>query len=140
MKVLFLIVLSFASGVAIAAGVFAFIAAIGIIPRMAQRTETEAYIPFYENAVLLGGAFGCSPLVLQYQIPIGCMGTVLFAFLCGIFMGVLAMALAEVLNVIPILMRRIRLTKGIPLLILSFACGKLCGSLLYFLVDGFYTL
>lgn len=140
MKMFFLIMLSFTGGVAVAAGVFAFITVIGIIPRMAQRTKTESYIPVYEDAILLGGAFGCTPLIFDYQFSIGYIGTVVFALLCGIFVGVLAMALAEVLNVIPILMRRIRLTKGIPILVLGFAFGKLCGSLVYFLIDGFYTL
>ena len=50
------------------------------------------------------------------------------------------MALTEVLNVIPILLRRTRLTRGLPWLILAFALGKVCGSLVYFLVDGFYVL
>ena len=62
------------------------------------------------------------------------------ALLCGIFVGVLAMALAEVLNVMPILMRRARLNKGITWFVVSFALGKLLGSLLYFLKDGFYQL
>ena len=60
--------------------------------------------------------------------------------ICGIFVGVLAMALAEVLNVMPILMRRARLNKGITWFVVSFALGKLLGSLLYFLKDGFYQL
>ncbi len=140
MKELFLIILSFSGGVAIAAGVFAFIATIGIIPRMAQRTRTEFSIPIYEDAVLLGGAFGCTPLLFHYQLPIGVIGAVIFAILSGIFMGVLAMALTEVLNVIPILLRRTRLTHGISVLILAFALGKLVGSLAYFLIEGFYTL
>ena len=50
------------------------------------------------------------------------------------------MALTEVLNVMPILMRRTRLTKGLQWIILAFALGKVFGSLLYYLVDGFYVL
>ena len=63
-----------------------------------------------------------------------------YALCTGIFVGVLAMALTEVLNVLPILLRRTRLTKGLPWLILAFALGKVVGSLVYFLIDGFYVL
>ena len=56
------------------------------------------------------------------------------------FVGVLAMALTEVLNVMPILMRRTRLTKGLHWIIPAFALGKVAGSLIYYLIDGFYVL
>ncbi|MPN21163.1 hypothetical protein SDC9_168542 [bioreactor metagenome] len=49
------------------------------------------------------------------------------------------MALAEVLNVMPILLRRSRIAKGLPWMLLCFAMGKMLGSILYFCVDGFYV-
>lgn len=78
-------------------------------------------------------------MFIRYRLPSVPLLPVL-ALCTGIFVGVLAMALTEVLNVIPILLRRTRLTKGLPWLILAFALGKVCGSLVYFLVDGFYVL
>ena len=48
----------FASGIAIAAGTFAFIIMIGIIPRVIGRSHTGEHILCYENAVLLGGIIG----------------------------------------------------------------------------------
>ena len=63
-----------------------------------------------------------------------------FALLTGVFVGVLAVALAEVLNVMPVMLRRSRLTQGLPWLLLAFALGKMAGSLVYFLVDGFYVI
>jgi len=56
----------------------------------------------------------------------------------GLFVGILAMALTEVLNVMPILMRRTRLTQGLRWIIPAFALGKVFGSLVYYLIDGFY--
>ncbi len=132
-------IFGFSSGVAVSAGVFAFIAAIGIIPRMAQRSKTEKYIRLYEDIILLGGLFGSTAMFVDYRlapIPILVAG---YALAIGIFIGVLAMALAEVLNVMPILLRRTRITKGLPWLILCFALGKMVGSILYFCVDGFYV-
>ena len=140
LKAIYLIFLGLASGCMVAAGTFAFIAAIGIVPRMAKRTETQRFIRIYEDAIVLGGIWGTTAMFIRYRLPsvlllLGC-----YALCTGIFVGVLAMALTEVLNVIPILLRRTRLTKGLPWLILAFALGKVCGSLVYFLVDGFYVL
>lgn len=79
-------------------------------------------------------------MFIKYRLPSVPLLPGCYALCTGIFVGVLAMALTEVLNVIPILLRRTRLTKGLPWLILAFALGKVCGSLVYFLVDGFYVL
>ncbi len=135
-----LIFFGFASGIAVAAGVFAFIAAIGLIPRMAKRTQTQRWIPFYEDVIVLGGIFGTTALFVEYRLPPWEWLIAVFGLLTGIFIGVLAMALTEVLNVMPVMMRRTRLTQGLQWLIVSFALGKVGGSLLYFLIEGFYVL
>ena len=50
----------------------------------------------------------------------------------GIFVGCLALAIAEMLDSIPILTRRIGFRHGLGLMVLSIAMGKAVGSLLYF--------
>lgn len=140
MKELFLIVFGGSSGLMVSSGVFAFIAAIGIIPRMAWRTGTGHYIRFYEDVIVLGGVWGTTVMFVDYRLPPWDWFIMAVVFLEGVFVGVLAMALTEVLNVMPILMRRTRLTNGLRWLILAFALGKVAGSLLYYLVDGFYII
>ena len=54
LKQIILVIISFSSGVVIAGGVFAFIAMIGIVPRMAQKTNTEGHIVSYENSIIYG--------------------------------------------------------------------------------------
>ena len=140
MIALFLVVFSVASGLMVSAGIFAFIAAIGIVPRMAWRTGTRHFVRWYEDVIVLGGIWGTTTMFVDYRLPpsdflLGCV-----ALFNGFFVGVLAMALTEVLNVMPILMRRARLTKGLQWIILAFALGKVIGSLLYYLVDGFYVM
>ncbi len=132
-----LAVIGLSSGMVVAGGIFAFIAVIGIVPRMAQRTATVPYIPMYEDAITLGGIFGVLTMYLNLYIPIGPVLAVIFMFATGIFVGSLAVSLAEVLNVIPIFMRRARLTTGIVFFILALALGKCCGSLVYFFMAGF---
>lgn len=134
------IVLGFASGGVVSAGIFAFISAIGIVPRMAKRTKTQQYIPLYEDMITIGGVFGTTTMFVRYHLPIGSILVALFAFANGIFVGCLAIALAEVLNVIPIFLRRSRIVAGIPMLICAIAFGKILGSLLYFIVDGFFIM
>lgn len=140
MKEAFLIVFSIASGLLVSAGVFAFIAAIGIIPRMAWRTGTRQYVRFYEDIIVLGGIWGTTAMFVEYRLPPWDWLIMAVALFTGLFVGVLAMALTEVLNVMPILMRRARLTKGLQWIILAFALGKVFGSLVYYLIDGFYVL
>ncbi|MFR1308658.1 MAG: stage V sporulation protein AB [Gallintestinimicrobium sp.] len=69
-----------------------------------------------------GAAFEC--LVLTAEALTG-----LFA---GIFVGCLALAIAEMLDSIPILTRRIGFRHGLGLMVISIAMGKAVGSLLYF--------
>ena len=55
-----------------------------------------------------------------------------FGIFAGIFAGCWAMALAEILNVFPIFIRRIKLIKCIPYIILGLAFGRGLGALLFF--------
>lgn len=134
-----LAIIGFSSGIIVAGGIFAFIAIIGIVPRLAQKTKTKKFIPLYEDAIMIGGVFGTTTMFVDYYIPLG-RPIVIFLGICsGIFIGCLAVSLAEVLNVIPIFIRRARITQGIPILITAIAIGKMLGSLLYFYMKGFYV-
>lgn len=135
-----MVLIGFSSGMVVSAGVFAFIAAIGIVPRMAQRSQTQKYICVYEDAILLGGLFGTTAMFIDYRLPAIPLLVAALALAIGVFTGVLAVALAEVLNVMPILLRRSRITRGLPWLLLLFALGKTAGSLIYFLIEGFYVI
>ena len=121
-----------------AGAVFAFIAVIGVVPRMAQKTGTPAFIMLYEEGIIIGGIFGASTLMIDWQLPIGRFAVMLLMLSVGIFYGCLAVSLAEVLDVIPVLTRRSGLKRGLKYFITALAAGKLIGSLLYFFVPGFF--
>ena len=131
--------IGFSSGLVIASAVCAFITAIGMVPRLAQKTGTENNAKIYESAIAIGGLLGAVSGIVNPYLPIGSLAVTAIGFAVGIFHGVLAMSLAEVLNVIPILTRRARLQQGMFFFILAIAMGKLCGSLLYALVPGFHS-
>jgi len=138
-KQVLLVLLGFSSGMVIAGAVFAFIAIIGIVPRLAQKTATQKYIKLYEEAIILGGVFGATTQMFDYYLPIGAILVALLALCTGIFFGCLAVSLAEVLDVIPVLSRRARLQKGMAAFMLAIALGKMAGSAVYCFVPGFFT-
>lgn len=129
---LLLIIIGLGSGTAIAAGVFALITKIGVIPRIADVTHTAAYVTTYEMAVLAGALFGNYTTTFPFSLtlPTWIMG--IFGIFSGIFVGCLATALAEALDVTAIFTRRLRLHTGIAWIVLSMAIGKVLGALIYF--------
>jgi len=131
--------LGLASGAVVAGAVFAFIAAIGVVPRMAKRTSTQERIIIYEEAIIWGGIFGATTIVFDYRLAVMPAVVAILSLFAGIFFGVLAMSLAEVLDVLPILAKRVAVKKGILCFVLAIALGKAAGSLLYFIVSGFHT-
>ena len=132
------ILIGVGTGLVVSGAVFAFITIVGVVPRMAQKTKTERNIKVYETAIILGGIFGTLTGVVNFRVPIGTFGVVPLSLANGIFFGALAMSLAEVLNVIPILTRRARLQHGMFYFVMAIALGKFIGALIYFLVPGFF--
>ena len=138
MRHIFLAFLGAASGMVIAGAVFAFIAAIGVVTRMAHRSKTTEYIIVYEEAIIWGGILGAVTLAFNFNLPAIPVFIGFLSLFIGIFFGVLAMCLAETLDVLPILGKRLAIQKGMQWLVLAIAFGKMSGSLLYFIVSGFY--
>ncbi len=130
--------LGLAGGLAVGSGFVAFLTVLGIIPRLTQLTKTMKMIVWYQWAVVLGALIGgfaslrdpslyLSPFIL---IPLGAAG--------GVFVGMMAAALTEVLNVFPILAKRIGLEEKIVILMMAFVFGKIFGSLyqwIYYVAD-----
>ena len=124
--------LGLSAGGIIAAGVFAFLAIIGVFPRIMGRTGTKR-IFLYETLIILGGIWGNVSDI--YEIPIGFGGNIvlgIFGLASGLFVGCLVMSLAETLKALPVMNRRIGLTVGLQYVILSVALGKLVGAIAFF--------
>ena len=142
LKQLFLAFAGITAGGVIAAGIFAFLAIIGVFPRVIDKTKTRRHIMLYETLLILGGSIGNALDLLEFPIPIGSIpaaGHVLGLTLLGLaglsfgaFIGCLVMSLAETLKALPVISRRIHLAVGLQYLIFALAAGKLAGSLAYF--------
>jgi stage V sporulation protein AB len=127
-----LAIIGLSSGLLVAGGIFSFIVSLGVVSDFADRTHTGNHILLYENAIMLGAVWGNA--VSMYGVPVLKSGVLLglFGVFAGIFVGCWAMALAEILNVFPIFVRRVKLVKCIPYIILSIAIGKGIGAVVYF--------
>ena len=150
MREVLLALIGISFGVLAAAGVFTVFVAVGLVPRFAEKTHTAKHVLIYEEMVIFGTIVGCFVSIFPQYSQLGAalqqnfsngeeikniVGVVLQALLGlsgGMFVGCLALAIAEMLDSIPIFTRRIGFRHGIGLAILSTAIGKLCGSLFYF--------
>lgn len=153
MKTFFLIVAGLSYGALSSAGVFTVLVAVGLVPRFAGKTHTASKILLYEEMVVLGTIVGgivsifyryCMfggwwqtrfPDRMDLILGVGTFFQIVYGLFAGMFIGCLALTIAEMLDSIPIFARRISFRHGIGLAVLSIAAGKLAGSLLYFYTE-----
>ena len=145
MKELKLILLGIAGGsfgMLVSAGVLTVLVSVGLIPRFAQKTKTADKIVFYENAVILGTVIGgiltLFSSFLRFPEGAGWFGLVLlivYGLFGGMFEGCVALAIAEMLDSIPIFSRRVGFHRGISVFVAAVALGKAAGSLFYFFYE-----
>lgn len=150
MKVLLLILIGLSFGILSSAGVFTVLLAVGLVPRFAGSTHTANRILLYEEMVIWGTIIGGIFSVFRRELRIGALLKELFprdtgvilnvenGMLCiigvfsGMFVGCLALAIAEMLDSFPILARRFQVKKGVGIAVLCVAIAKTIGALLYF--------
>lgn len=135
------------------AGVFTVLVSVGLIPRFAGKMHVAKKVFALEEAVIFGtlsggflsvfsdygklgafvlsrGFFGVETVMIWKWI-----GNFLLAgggLFAGMFVGCLALAIAEMLDSIPILSRRIGFRHGLGIAVTAAAFGKAIGSLIYF--------
>lgn len=131
-------IIGICAGIFTACGLCAVLTSVNVITRIAWKTGTDNKIRIYENCIL-GGAvicyflYICEPDLNIYAIlSKGIIGFIGIFF--GIFVGCLAVSLAEALDASTIMFRRIKFTKNTKYILLAVALGKFLGNLIYFLV------
>lgn len=131
---LFEIIIGFASGIAVGCGFIAFLMVLGIIPRLIQLTKTQQHMKLFTVCIIAGSVFGTylSFTTIPWKLPI--IMLCIWGGIHGIFNGMLAAALTEVLNAFPIISRRIGMEQRLLWLLMAFVFGKIFGSLFQWLV------
>lgn len=120
----------FASGVAISGGYFAFISLIGIFPKLLEKVKGARHYMLIECLLAYGAATANVLYLFNIPVHITWAGFAFVALFGGIFVGCLAGALTEVLNVLPIASRRFSVRRHMPYVIYGLAAGKLIGSII----------
>lgn len=124
-----------ASGFTVSAALFALIATIGVLNRLAQLTRSAYCIRWYEICFMMGGIAGNIFDLYQWPMATGLSVTLGAAGLfMGIYIGCFISALAETINVYPILFHRLKIRKGLKGFILAMAIGKSLGGIIDFFV------
>ena len=131
-ELIFLCFVGFCAGIIVAGGVSGLLIGLSIVPRYAGITHTADYIFLYEDMSLLGTVAGTVVFLFHIPLPFGPWFLALCGVFFGIFLGGWILALAEIAKVFPVFARRMKLTQGMSLVIISIAAGKTLGSLLYY--------
>ncbi|MGM9925949.1 MAG: stage V sporulation protein AB [Bacillus sp. (in: firmicutes)] len=129
LQILSVVFIGFAGGLAVGLGFVAFLTVLGVMPRLMQLTKTSSKIRYYEAGVIAGVVLGGWLSIYPVIIPIPVVFISAIGLLNGIFNGMIAAALTEVLNVLPILAKRIGIQETIIYLLMAMVLGKVCGSL-----------
>ena len=131
-KEILMAVVGLCGGLAVAGGLFALIIALGLVAEFADQTHTARHILWYEDAVAAGGILGNLISIYQFPLPFGEAGAGIFGIFAGVVVGAWAMALTEIINIIPIFARRLDFRRGLELLIVSMALGRTAGALIFY--------
>lgn len=134
MKTILIPFIGFSNGIIVGSGIVALITLLDIVPRLAQLTRTYQFIHWYENVIVIGATFAAITSLTGVSIPLGNVVTIIVGFFMGIFVGMLASALAEVMNVMPVVVRRFRLEGYVIYILYALVFGKVFGSLLHWIV------
>ncbi len=125
--------IGFSGGIAVGAGFVAFLTVLGVIPRMVQLTKRKKLVKVYGACVLIASIFGTFISFANISWDQPTIMLIVWGLLHGIFNGMLAAALTEVLNVFPVLSKRIGMDDYLLFLLMAFVFGKIAGSLFQWL-------
>ncbi len=133
MKAIILIIFLLCAGAAGGITISSLFVALDIIPRLNLSLKNRAYTYRWQNSVLLGCITSTIIYSLDIRFYLADIFSVLAGILYGIFIGMLAGALTEVLNIIPIITKKFKLKNNERTVINSLIIGKTIGALFFFL-------
>ncbi len=145
-SMIFLGIVGLSFGVLAASGVLTVLLAVGLMPRYAGRVHEAKHIMLFENMIILGTMSGTLVSlfgVFAENVKLGILGSIiqaLYGMFAGIFVGTLALAIAEMLDAFPIYFRRARVEEGLVWIVHAIALGKIVGGFIYFYFHLYETI
>lgn len=129
-----IILIGLAGGLAVGSGLVAFITVLNIIPRLTQLVKGFKYLTLFQNSLILGAVFFTWIDLRGISFSLPAIVTLLIGAFSGVFIGMLAAALTEVLNVLPILAKRLNMADALLFLLMAMVFGKIFGSLFHWII------
>ena len=133
MSELFQIIIGFSSGISVGAGFIAFITILGVIPQLIQISHAQKHVKIFVVSIIFGTLCGTYFSFTPFTFNDSFLLLIIFGVGHGIFNGMLVAALAEILNVFPILAKRLQLKRYLLSLFMAIIFGKVVGSLFQWL-------
>lgn len=142
-KAIITVLVSAAGGMAVGTSVSAFFTVLGVPVKIIHWSRKPQYMPLYHLCLVLGAVVACLVYFLDFNVtllklPPMKILAVPVGMVIGIFLGMLAAALTETLDIISGAVTHLRIIKWIYLIVAVVILGKMAGSLLFFLIPGFF--
>lgn len=132
-RLLALVLIAFGGGIAVGGAITAFLTILKIVPRLVQITETWNRIRLYQSTIIV--SFIGSIIIyfsnLSLNLPKFIVAPIGLVY--GVFIGLLSSSLAEVLNVIPVLSKKIKIKDSLQYTVWALLGGKVAGALIFWL-------
>ncbi|MFE6798141.1 stage V sporulation protein AB [Paenibacillus chitinolyticus] len=123
------VVTGLAGGIAVGSGMVAFLLVLDIIPRLLQVSRAQNRIRSCEIAVIAGSLVFTVMDFFNWRLFVPVWWTGVFGLFAGAFIGMLSAALTEIINVLPVLAKRVGMTSYMVWLLMAMIAGKVLGSL-----------
>lgn len=108
----------------------AFITILDLVPRLLQLIKTTSAVTLAEAVLVMGATAGSLLSFFTPRVSLGQVTAMVVGLCSGTFIGLLAAALAEVLDVIPVIARRLHMLQHTGKIVSAIVLGKVVGSLL----------
>ena len=138
MNKLFLIALGLSGGAIVGTGISAFITILGVLVRVMDLSKTQRYGYVYKIAILLGSLVSTYIYIFELSIKANPVWLSIVGLFMGVFVGMVASALAETLDVLPFSSTYIGINRWVYLWIIALIFGKIIGSIIYWIIPCFY--
>ncbi|WP_256757233.1 stage V sporulation protein AB [Cohnella sp. WQ 127256] len=122
-------IIGLAGGFSVGSAFVALLIVLDLIPRLVQLTRAYRRSSVFESGILIGALYWSCADLFHWSIKLPAQFLLLPAIFQGLFVGMFAAALTEVLNVIPIVSKRFKLKPYLLPLLMAMVLGKVTGSL-----------
>lgn len=140
MTVLMVIIAGFSGGLIVGVGISAFLTILGIITRLVNITKTSSFLKVYKWSIITGAFLSSLFYFCEWHLPFfkGTISIFIVGLVMGVFIGMITSALAEVIDVIPLISIKLGVTKWVYVFIYILMAAKVVGSILYWSLPDLY--